>query len=193
LGDEGDKAMFHGLREQFDAVLAGTGTLRTERYGRILAKPERRRRRAERGLTEEPLACIFTRSGELPHDIPLFDEPEARVVIFTSRPRRGDPWKAQVEQVAIDGSSFTVADALRYLRAEHGIRSVLCEGGPALFGAMLHEQVVDEFFLTVAPWLTGGGDGPSVTTGPQLPDLAPARLLWLLERQNSLFLRYGLT
>ncbi len=29
--------MFHGLRERFDAVLAGTGTLRAERYGRVLA------------------------------------------------------------------------------------------------------------------------------------------------------------
>lgn len=193
LGDDGDKAMFHGLREQFDAVLAGTGTLRTERYGRILAKPERRQRRVEHGLTAEPLACIFTRSGELPDDIPLFDEPEARVVIFTSRPRRRKAWKAQVEEVEIDGASFTVGDALQQLRAEYGIRSVLCEGGPSLFGAMLQQHVVDELFLTVAPWLAGGGGGPSVTMGPQLPELAPARLLWLLERANSLFLRYGLT
>src|ERR1700730_12308850 len=45
LGDDGDKAMFHGLREQVDAVLVGTGTLRAERYGRVLGEPERRDRR----------------------------------------------------------------------------------------------------------------------------------------------------
>src|SRR5689334_7850681 len=42
LGDDGDRAMFHGLRERVDAVMAGTRTLRTESYGRILGRPERR-------------------------------------------------------------------------------------------------------------------------------------------------------
>src|SRR5580704_11719422 len=45
LGDDGDRSVFHGLREQVDAVLVGTGTLRAERYGRILGKVERRERR----------------------------------------------------------------------------------------------------------------------------------------------------
>ena len=45
IGDEGDRQMFHGLRERVDAVMAGTATMRTERYGRIARDPERRRRR----------------------------------------------------------------------------------------------------------------------------------------------------
>src|SRR6476619_3195370 len=56
IGDEGDRQMFHGLRERVDAVIAGTATLRTERYGRIARDPERRGRRTERGLPPEPLA-----------------------------------------------------------------------------------------------------------------------------------------
>src|SRR5436305_10295234 len=77
LGDEGDHAVFHGLRERVDAVLAGTGTLRAERYGRILGKAERRERRVARGAEPEPIACIVTRSGELPDDLPMLEEPEA--------------------------------------------------------------------------------------------------------------------
>jgi hypothetical protein len=42
LGDDGDRAMFHGLREHVDAVLAGTRTMAVEHYGRILGKEERR-------------------------------------------------------------------------------------------------------------------------------------------------------
>ena len=98
LGDDGDRAMFHGLREQMDAVLAGTNTPRAERYGRILGKEERRARRVQRGLTPEPLTCVISRSGRVPTDIPLFGEPDARVVVFgptgsssaTSRP--GSTW-----------------------------------------------------------------------------------------------------
>ncbi len=35
------------------------------------------------GRSPEPLACLVTRTGELPTDIPLFDEPEAQVIVFT--------------------------------------------------------------------------------------------------------------
>ena len=71
LGDDGDRAMFHTLREQVDAVLAGTNTLRAERYGRIMVDPEGRARRVARGLAPEPLACVVTRSGDVPTEIPL--------------------------------------------------------------------------------------------------------------------------
>ncbi|MDQ6746075.1 MAG: dihydrofolate reductase family protein [Actinomycetota bacterium] len=192
LGDDGDRAMFHGLREQFDAVMVGTGTLRTERYGRILGQGDRRRRRLERGQSAEPLACILTRTGSIPHDLPLFSEPEARVVLFTPAQLPSEGWRAQVEQVQIEPGELTVARALGELRARHGVRSVLCEGGPTLFGAMLREGVVDELFLTLAPKLAGGGPGPSATSGAELPTPAATTLRWVLERRDSLYLRIGL-
>src|SRR5256714_8706758 len=97
LGDDGDRAMFHGLREQVDAILAGTGTLRTERYGRMLGKAERRERRGDRGLTAEPLARLIFRRGGVPTDIPLFSAPEGRVAVFgPARPGTTGP-KAQGE------------------------------------------------------------------------------------------------
>jgi riboflavin-specific deaminase-like protein len=192
LGDDGDRAMFHGLREQFDAVLAGTGTLRTERYGRILGKPDRRRRRIERDLSAEPLACIVTRTGEVPADIPLFEEPEARVAIYTPVEVADRRWRADVEVIRLDPGELTLTTVLRHLRSEFGIRSLLCEGGPTLFGAMLHESVVDELFLTVAPKLTGGGEALAITSGPELAQPAQLVLRWLLERRGSLYLRYAL-
>ena len=60
------------------------------------------------------------------------------------------------------------ADVLRSLRSEHGVRSLLCEGGPALFDAMLTGDYVDELFLTLAPALVGGeraGDHPGPRAG----------------------------
>jgi len=44
LSDPGDRALFHVLREAVDAVMAGTGTLRVERYGRVIKSAEARRR-----------------------------------------------------------------------------------------------------------------------------------------------------
>jgi riboflavin-specific deaminase-like protein len=193
LGDDGDRGMFHGLREQVDAVLAGTGTLRAERYGRMLGKPERRQRRIERDQSPEPLAAIATRSGEIPTDIPLFAEPEAKVVIFSPRAIDTAGCDAQVDVIELDPGELTLTTMLRRLASDYGVRSLLCEGGPTLFGALLHEGVVDELFLTLAPKLAGGGQGPTITSGPELTDPQQLELRWLLERNGSLYLRYRLS
>jgi riboflavin-specific deaminase-like protein len=193
LGDASDRAMFHGLRERVDAVFAGTGTMGTERYGRLVRDPERRRRRAEAGLAPEPLACLVSRSGAIPFDIPLFEDPEARVVVFTPAEPDLAPIRAQVEVVRLDPATFTLAAMMRHLRREHDVRALLCEGGPLVFGSLLQEGLVDELFLTLAPKLAGGGNDPAVTAGPGLPELASLELVWAFEHEGSLFLRYALS
>lgn len=193
LGDDGDRAMFHGLREQVDAVLIGTGTLQAERYGRILGKADRRERRVARGASAEPLACIVSRSGDVPLEIPLFAEPESRVLIFTAADIDASRCAASVQVVRLDPGELTVTTALRSLRADYGVRSALCEGGPTLFGSLLHEGVVDELFVTFAPKLAGGGLGPTITTGHELAEPRALALSWLLERRGSLYLRLSVS
>jgi riboflavin biosynthesis pyrimidine reductase len=86
---------------------------------------------------------------------------------------------------------LTLSNALRHLRREHGIRSLLSEGGPTLFNGLLREGLVDELFLTIAPLLAGGGTEPALTTGRPLPKPATLDPLWVLERNGSLYLRYA--
>ena len=191
LGNESDHAVFHGLREHADAILAGTGTLRVERYGRILGKAERRERRVARSLEPEPLACAVTRTGAVPLDIPLFSEPEARVVVFTGTEIDVTGVAAQTDVVVVPAAELTLAAVLQRLYADFGVRLLLCEGGPSLFGSLLHEGLVDELFLTVAPKLAGGGPAMPITAGPELAAPASLKPVWVLERQGSLFLRYS--
>jgi riboflavin biosynthesis pyrimidine reductase len=190
LGDDGDLEVFRTLRRETDAVLAGTGTLSAERYGRILKTPESRERRRQRGLPPEPLAVILTRRGHVPLDIPLFAEPEARVVIFTGAELDVGSAAAQVDVVRLPDGEVTFLAALRRLRADYGVRALLCEGGPAVLAALVAEGVLDGLFLTLAPVMTGGGQGPALTTGPELPEPQRLRVAGLLERRGSLFLRY---
>jgi 5-amino-6-(5-phosphoribosylamino)uracil reductase len=192
LSDPADRELFHGLRQLADAVFVGTGTLRIERYGRLVRDPERRRRRVEAGRSPEPLACVVTRSGELPVDIPLFSEPEARVVVFSPDEHDFSGCGAQVQLVRLDRGELTLTTVLRRLRLELGIGLLLCEGGPTVFGSLLHEQLVDELFLTLAPKLAGGGMTPTISTGPELMELQPTRLVWALEHTSALYLRYEL-
>ncbi|MBV9606195.1 MAG: dihydrofolate reductase family protein [Solirubrobacterales bacterium] len=192
LSDDADRDLFHGLREHVDAVMAGTGTLRAERYGRIVRDPERRRRRASSGLTPEPLAVIISRSGDVPSDIPLFSDPGSRVVVFTSAAFDTSNLAAEVNVVRLDRGELTLTTMMRRLRSDHDVRSLLCEGGPTLFGALLQENLVDELFLSLAPKLTGGGTAPAITAGPELAELRTMSLVWALELDGALYLRYAL-
>jgi len=191
LSDPGDRQMFHGLREHVDAILVGAGTLRTERYGRLVRDAERRHRRAASGLSPEPLACIFSRSGNIPTDIPLFAEPAARVVVFTPAPLDTSALAAQVAVVHLNPGEFTLTTMMRRLRSAYDVRSLLCEGGPTMFGALLREALVDELFLSLAPKLVGGGTAPGITRGEPLSELRKLTLVWAIESDSSLYLRYS--
>jgi riboflavin biosynthesis pyrimidine reductase len=191
IGDDGDMEVFRRLRTQVDALLVGTRTLAIEEYGRAVRRPELRARREALGLAAEPLIATVSRSGELPREIPLFAEPEAHVVAFVPPGTPVPSCAARVTLVELDPAELTLTSALRRMRAEHGVRALLCEGGPTLMGALLHEGLVDELFLTLAPQLAGGGAEPTMTTGPPLADPAALELVWALERAGSLYLRYA--
>ena len=80
--------------------------------------------------------------------------------------------------------------ALEVLHDRHGVRSVLCEGGPTLFGALLGEEAVDELFLSLAPRIAGGGEAPTIVEGMPLAELLELELVWVLEAEGELFIRY---
>jgi riboflavin-specific deaminase-like protein len=191
LGDPADRELFHGLREQVDAVMAGPVTVRVERYGRLTPDPERRERRVLAGRSPEPLLSVVTRSGHVPSEAPVFSVPEQRIVVFAPGDTELQRSAAKVDLVPLDPGEMTLTTAMRRLRADFGIRALLCEGGPTLFGALLAEGLVDELFLTLAPKLTGGGASPTISNGPELPELAALELRWVLQNASSLYLRYA--
>jgi riboflavin-specific deaminase-like protein len=192
IGDDGDMEVFRRLRTQVDALLVGTHTLAVERYGRAIKRPELRAAREAIGLKPEPLVVTVSRSGEVPLDIPLFQDPDAHVALFTT-PQAPEPaCPATVHVTRLEVVELTFTTVLRQLRAEHDVRSALCEGGPTIMSALLGEGLVDELFLTLAPQLVGGGGAPTIASGEALADPAALTLVWALERNGSLFLRYAL-
>ena len=193
LGDEADRELFHGLRELAEAVFVGTGTLRAERYHRLVRDPERRRRRVEAGLEPEPLMCVVSRSGNVPVEIPMFSEPDVRMVVFSPVDNDFGACSARIELIRLDPGELTLTTVFRWLRDDYGIRLLLCEGGPTVFSSLLTERLVDELFLTLAPKLVGGGTSPTISSGMELPELQPLEPAWVLERDGTLYVRYAIT
>jgi riboflavin biosynthesis pyrimidine reductase len=190
LGGESDRTVFHLLRTQVDAVLAGTGTLAVERYGLLVRDPRMADIRAAEGREPQPLAVVISRSGQIPFEIPLFGDARARIALYAPPETVVPQLEAEVIRHDLAGAGDGLAGVLRSLRADHGVRALLCEGGPTLFDGMVAEDLVDELFLTLASALVGGGELP-LTTGPALPALVPLRLVWALQDEGNLFLRYS--
>lgn len=189
IGSDTDTAMLQRLRTHVDAVMIGAGTLRVERYGRIVSDSELRAFRERIGLAHDPLAVVVSGRLDLPWDAPLFTEGRGRILAFTASDADPPETATSLRVVRHEGA-VDLREALAHLRTDHGVRSLLCEGGPRLHAELIQSGLVDELFVTHAPKLAGG-EGPHLVAG--LPELErPLELAWLLheEATDELFARY---
>jgi riboflavin-specific deaminase-like protein len=189
IGGEADLQRLLDLRTMADAVLIGTGTLRAEGYDRLVRSEERRARRLEMGLAEDPLAVILSRRFDIPWEAGLFQAPEQPVLIYTGADAGEPPdVPAPVEVVRLEVASLT--EMLTDLHAR-GVRKLLSEGGPTMHGALWAAGAVDELYLTIAPLITGDADEPTIVDGGRLPAAVELELLEVDRIGSELFLRYG--
>ena len=96
IGSEADTAMLVALRTRVDAVMIGAGTMRAERYGRVIGDPAKRERREAEGLSPDPLMVVVSASLDLPWDAPLFAEDHGRILIATSSGAEPPPTETPV-------------------------------------------------------------------------------------------------
>lgn len=149
-----------------------------------------------------PLNVIVSGSGAVDLQRAVFHTGDLKTLIVTS-PKGAEllaehgvaltPAKVR----AIEGPEGKIAPAaiLKLLRDEFGVKILLHEGGPALFGDFVGHGCVDELFLTVAPQFAGRNtkqQRPGVIAGTEfIPQTAPwLRLLSVKQSANHLYLRY---
>jgi riboflavin-specific deaminase-like protein len=194
IGNRADRELFHALRTAVDAVLVGAGTVRAERYGRLVRADSARAMRRARGLAPEPLACIVSASLALPADeIPLLADPAARVAILTPSPASLPECAAQVRYVrCAHAGQLDLPAALGEL-SRAGVCTMLCEGGPHLNAQLLAAGLVDELFLSLAPRLAGGdaaSESLRIVAGPVLDPPVALELESVFASEGQLLLRY---
>jgi riboflavin biosynthesis pyrimidine reductase len=90
----------------------------------------------------------------------VFDGDVVDAAILTS-PSGAERLRAQGShpQVAIlsagEGDHFDLGGAISKLHTELGVRYLLCEGGPTLYGTLARADLVDEKFMTISPFEVG--------------------------------------
>ncbi len=190
ISTELDRELFHHLRTQADAVMVGAGTVRAERYGTVTKTPELRAKREAEGPRPVPLAVVVSGRLDLPVDLPLLNDPDQPVVIATASE---ETLPGLGEHVTYERVGDDLPLLMARLRSEHGIRSVLCEGGPTLNSFLLAAGLVDELFLTLHPKLLGGAAALTIVAGRELVEPAELELVSLAEGGGELYSRWRIS
>src|SRR5215471_10453865 len=150
-----------------------------------------------------PLVVIVSGSGRLELGRAVFRTAEVRTVIITTPSgkdelaRVGGTRLDSLETCVVDavGGTITPLAILRLLHTQFGVRMLLHEGGPTLFGQFLAADAVDELFMTLSPQCAGrnlGSIRPGLVQGVEFtPELAPwFQLVSVKQRAEYLYLRY---
>ncbi len=191
LSGEADKRYFELLRRVCDVVLVGAGTVRDEGYGPMMLSEESANWRLGQGRPAHPVFAIVSRKLDLDPESSIFSEAPVRPIVVTtaSAPAESRTELERVADVLISGESEVDFARLRSELESRGLNSILCEGGPQLFGAMLRAGVVDELCLTVSPLLEPGA--PFRLVGGLLPEPTRLKLKSALVGADGLLLRYS--
>lgn len=166
LGSQLDQRLMRELRVHFDVVMNGGATFRASGTSARLNNPKLEQRRVDRGMTPSPIAAVLTRSGDLPPERRFFSDDGFEAVIYLSSAApeavRRDLESRGRPVVSVPEGNEAVA-ALDHMKRELGASRVLVEGGATLNGELISRGLVDEYFLTLAPRITGGeGAHPAV-------------------------------
>jgi riboflavin biosynthesis pyrimidine reductase len=161
-----DRWLMDLLRAHADAVLLGSRTLEVERIAigpasrgatYTIEDPELRDLRARLRRRRETIIFVTGSATLNLDDYAVFDGDKVDAVILSARlgaaklaPQQGRHPHVRV-LVAGEGNVVDLSVAMRMLSQELGIRLLLCEGGPTLYGYMSRAGLIDEKFLTISP------------------------------------------
>ena len=178
-----DRQLVFRLRAKVDAVLSGARTLETFSIDLAAGGEKWREQRIRRGLSPEPLRVIVSGSASLDPRARIFRKRVSPIIILTTRnadKRKVAALNKVADAVKIFGEKkVSFAPALRWLRDQHGVKSMVCEGGGETNAALLRSGVVDELHLTMCPLLLSGRYAPTISDGHGVGSLKAAPRLKL--------------
>ena len=160
-----DKQYLFQQRALADAVLIGHSTLKQDNV-RLGISEDLRQARIKRGQTPAPLRVIVSNEGKIDSQLKIFQSDISPILIFSTNRMPKEVRTALAGEATLHFSKtgdVDLREMLQILRRDYKVRSVACEGGPILFRSLLKLGLVDELNLTVAPYLFGGAEAPTLT------------------------------
>ena len=164
-----DKRRLLEIRSLGDALIVGRNTVQTDNMAMGLPDEDLRKARMERGQSEYPLRVVISNSGDISEQLNIFSHSFSPIVIYSTtrmNPANREALKTRAQLYLNDGERVHLPGVLEDLYQKHGVRTLICEGGPRLARSFAEIDAIDELFLTVAPFLFGGAEAPGLLGRP---------------------------
>jgi 5-amino-6-(5-phosphoribosylamino)uracil reductase len=159
-----DKLHLFRQRAVADAVLLGHTSLKRDNV-RLGVPADLQKLRIKRGQSRSPIRVIVSNKGRIDPRLNIFQSNISPIVIFstTQMPRSNQEILRKKAMLHLtDADQLDLSEMLRILWNEYNVRTLACEGGPTLFRAMLEQGLVDRLNLTIAPYMFGGANAPTL-------------------------------
>ncbi|TAK05719.1 bifunctional diaminohydroxyphosphoribosylaminopyrimidine deaminase/5-amino-6-(5-phosphoribosylamino)uracil reductase RibD [Patescibacteria group bacterium] len=173
LSNARDAAAVDRLRAGSDAILIGGTTLVHDDPRLTVRSAALQRERQRRGLAAQPAKVAVADIAKISPRSRFLTAGAGEKIIFTTfKTPVADLGKLQrvATVYTTPGPRVDLAEAMRVLGAQHGIRRVLLEGGGTLNAAMLAAGLVDEIRTAISPVIIGGMQSPTLVDGRGFPD-----------------------
>jgi riboflavin biosynthesis pyrimidine reductase len=193
------------LRARADAVIVGDVTLKIEpdhiwTHQYICPKETAfESLRSSFGISINPLQTFLSLEGDFDPSLPVFARADLHIVIFTTargrdRARNLEGVAARVDLPDVGTDRVDLGRVTQVLYSDYRVKTLLCEGGPRVYGSFVSASLIDEEFLTLSPIVIGqdaARSRPGLIEGaPFTPENAPRSIPISLKRSGEyLFLR----
>jgi len=160
-----DKLHLFRQRALADAVLLGHTSLERDNV-RLGIPAEMQDLRIKRGQSRSPLRVIVSNKGKIDDRLKIFHSGISPIIIFSTKrmPLKNQEALRKTATLHLTAAKeVDLAAMLKTLRDQYKIRMLACEGGPTLFRALLEQGLVDQLNLTIAPYMFGGVNAPTLT------------------------------
>ena len=189
-----DKLHLFRQRALSDAVLLGHTSLERDNV-RLGVPTELQELRIKRGQSRSPLRVIVSNKGRIDNRLKIFQSDVSPIIIFSTKrmPRKHQEALRKTATLHLTGAGEVDLTAmLKILRDRYKVRTLACEGGPTLFRSLLELGLIDQLNLTIAPYLFGGGNAPTLTglSKEFLPASVHCSLVDMRTVGNECFLTY---
>jgi len=192
-----DQQLLLTLRTRADAIMAGARTVDTSRVTLGNGGPRFRNLRIRNGLAPNPLRVLVSGSGTLNPDAEIFRHRFSPILLLTTRSAsraKLNRLSRLVDAIGMFGDEeVDFREALTWLRLKWKVKSLLCEGGGEVNGALFRANLVNELYVTISPRIFAGHCAPTLADGfgiTPLKDACQLQVLSSRKHDNEMFLVY---
>lgn len=188
LSSKRDLTRLHKLRSKVDAIIIGKNTvykddpLLTVRYSK----------------GKNPIRIILDSCGTISHKSKILQTSNKvkTIIVVTKKITKKNLQKLKkfsVEIMVVGENQVNIKSLIKILN-KRKIKTILLEGGGTINWEFIKNNLVDEFFITITPYILGGKDAITLVQGEGFDKITKSQKLRLNEikrLENDLFLHYS--